>query len=219
MRSASAPRTPVPASRPAASISTMMRRVAPAAVGDALREAADDARLADAGGPDEARAVAVALGEDVERAVDLGLAPEHRIELSRARPRRSGCGRSRSSVGNRFGSSSKRSCVCAPAETTRAPELCVPCAPAGGPPGLGRASPPGPGARRWRLARGPAAGAGAVRALVGDAAWGASALVAVGGRESCVAGARRRGPTIPIASCIAAVRSLVTSEPHWVMAR
>ena len=49
---------------------------------DALREAAHDARLADAGRADEARAVAVALGEDVERAVDLRFAPEDRVELA-----------------------------------------------------------------------------------------------------------------------------------------
>ena len=51
-------------------------------VRDALRETAHDAGLADAGGADEARAVGVPLGEDVERAVDLGLASEDGVQLA-----------------------------------------------------------------------------------------------------------------------------------------
>ena len=66
----------------------VVERRAVAPVGDALREAAHDARLADAGRADEARAVALALREHVERAVDLGVAPDHRVELAARRGER-----------------------------------------------------------------------------------------------------------------------------------
>ena len=51
------------------------------AVRDAHGEPAHDARLADAGSADEACVVRVPLGEDIERSLDLGVAPDHRVEL------------------------------------------------------------------------------------------------------------------------------------------
>ena len=45
------------------------------------------------------------------------------------------------------------------------------------------------------------------------------APVADGCNASCVGPSVRRGPTIPIARCIDAVRSLTTSEPHCEIAR
>ena len=50
--------------------------------GDALREAAHDARLAHAGDAHEARIVALALGEHVQRLLDDRVAAHHRIELA-----------------------------------------------------------------------------------------------------------------------------------------
>jgi hypothetical protein len=54
-------------------------------VRDALRQAPHDAGLADAGGADEAGAVARRFREHVERALDLGLASDDRVELAAGR--------------------------------------------------------------------------------------------------------------------------------------
>ena len=51
-------------------------------VGDSRREAAHHACLADAGRADQAGVVGVTLGEHVEGALDLGVAPDHGIELA-----------------------------------------------------------------------------------------------------------------------------------------
>src|SRR6202023_1592954 len=49
---------------------------------DALGEASNDAGLSDTARTHQARTVAVPLGEHVERAFNLGLAPEDGIELA-----------------------------------------------------------------------------------------------------------------------------------------
>ena len=58
------------------------------AIGDALREPPHHARLADAGGADEAGVVAVALREDVEHLLDLHVTPHDGVELAARRRQR-----------------------------------------------------------------------------------------------------------------------------------
>ncbi len=64
-------------------------------LGEALREAMDDAGLADAGRPDQAGAVAVALGEHVERRVESRRRARRPGRSVARSPRARGCGRSR----------------------------------------------------------------------------------------------------------------------------
>ena len=63
------------------------------AVDDPLRQPLDDRGLADAGVADQHRVVLGAAGEDLDHAADLLVAPDHRVELARLAPRRSGRGR------------------------------------------------------------------------------------------------------------------------------
>src|SRR6266853_1707883 len=55
-------------------------------VDDALREALDDRGLSHAGLADEHRVVLGAALQDLDHAADLVVAPDHRVELARARP-------------------------------------------------------------------------------------------------------------------------------------
>ena len=57
------------------------QRLGDVAVDDALGEALDDRRLADAGLADQHRVVLRAAGEDLDHAADLVVAADHRVEL------------------------------------------------------------------------------------------------------------------------------------------
>ena len=91
MRSASAPRTPVPREeRGGVDLDRRCGRRATRTSSPAAMRCASPRTtlvLPTPGQPDEARAVAVALGEHVERALDLRFAPDDRVELA---PRRRG---------------------------------------------------------------------------------------------------------------------------------
>ncbi len=173
-----------------------------APVGDPLGEPPDDARLAHARGADEARAVRLPLGQHVERAVDLGLAPEHGVELSAGR------GEREVSPDGREGREPLRvELEAGPGMAARARRgrRVTALRPRRHDRDRGRL-----GCRRGRVLL-------VVIEVVGRAT--ARGAGGPGGRASCVAAGVRRGPTMPIATCIAAVRSLVTSDPHCATAR
>jgi len=63
----------------------IVERTNPIHRSDALRQPANDAGLSDARGADEARAIALAFGEDVERLLDFRVAADHGVELAHFR--------------------------------------------------------------------------------------------------------------------------------------
>ena len=63
----------------------VLERLGDVARDDALREPLDDGGLADAGLADEHGVVLGAAGEHLADAADLGVAPDHRVELARLR--------------------------------------------------------------------------------------------------------------------------------------
>ena len=112
MRSASEPRTPVPASIAAGSMLTRTLSSKHATSSpSAIRTARPRTTLVlpTPGAPIEARVVRVTLGEHVERALDLGVASDDRIELAARRELREVLSELRTRSGNCFGSSAKRS--------------------------------------------------------------------------------------------------------------
>ncbi len=223
MRSASAPRTPVPARSVVASISTTIRSSSVATSRPSAMRCARPRTtlvLPTPAGPTRHGQFACRLASTSSAwsisasRPNTGSSSPRAAASVRLRP-------SEDSAGKSLGSRSKRVCPVWPFGAG----ACL---------RLARGAWAGAAECVWDGGAGPAVGAAtgttgtglapAVRAGVGGRAAGSSerALglgIDARGRVSCVAVDVRRAPTMPIAICMAAVRSLVTSDPHWATAR
>ena len=107
------------------------QRLGGVVAGQALREPLDERGLADAGLADEDGVVLAAAAEHLERAGDLGLAADERVELAGARPLREVDGEGGERVGGRAGRLRARrragGCVARAAPARRAGTLATPC--------------------------------------------------------------------------------------------